>query len=260
MWENELKAMIEAAYEAEKHIKKVYAKHFAVEIKADKSPVTEADKGADEIIRTLLKNKFADYGFLTEESADSGERLTKDTIFIVDPVDGTMEFVSKNGEFTTNIALCYKHQIVASVINVPMLDTLYYAVKGEGAYRLKRSGTPELIHVSSRKKGELRALMSRSFARDEEKELIESHKNDIVAVLTKGAANKFCAIASGEAEVFYRYKGGTKEWDTAAGDLLLTEAGGFMIKPDGTSYTYNREDVYNHDGYILLNSLDNRLD
>lgn len=260
MWETELKAMIEAAYAAEKHIKAVYARPFDVEIKEDKSPVTEADKGADEIIRATLREKFPGYGFLTEESADSGERLAKDAIFIVDPVDGTTEFVSRNGEFTTNIALCYKHEIVVGVINVPMLDTLYYAIKGQGAYRMKRDEAPVAIHVSNRKKGTLRALLSRTFAREEEKALLSAHKGEVVAIITKGAANKFCAIASGEAEIFYRYKGGTKEWDTAAGDLLLTEAGGVMIKPDGTRYAYNREDVYNRDGYILLNDISNRLD
>jgi 3'(2'), 5'-bisphosphate nucleotidase len=105
MYERELAAMQKAALDAEKKIKEIYQTAFAVEIKSDNSPVTAADKGADEMIRKELHHSFPEYGLLTEESKDDPSRLQKENIFIVDPVDGTKEFVARNGEFTTNIAL-----------------------------------------------------------------------------------------------------------------------------------------------------------
>jgi len=257
MYEKELQAMIEAAYLAEVHIKKVYASAFEVEIKEDDSPVTVADKGADEIIRGYLSERFPEYGFLTEESADTGERFSHRRIFIVDPVDGTTEFVSRNGQFTTNIALCEDNEIVVGVINVPMLDRLYFAVKGEGAYRLVRGGTKERIHVSDRKTG-LKAMRSISHYTKGELAFMESHasvfEEEVEAV---GAANKFCRLAEGEKDFYYRDSPYTKEWDVAPGDLLVREAGGYMVEPDGKPFTYNRKDVYNRKGYVMANSKEN---
>ena len=119
MYEKELKAMIRAAKIAEKHILKIYSTNFEVEIKSDDSPVTEADKGADKIIREELGKEFPEYGFLTEESKDTGERFAKEDIFIVDPVDGTKDFVARDGQFCTNIALAHRGEVVAGVINLP---------------------------------------------------------------------------------------------------------------------------------------------
>ena len=107
MYEAQLAAMLKAAKDAEVEIKKIYETSFAVEIKSDNSPVTAADKTADALIRKELSRAFPDYGLLTEESKDTKERLSKRDIWIVDPVDGTKEFVARNGEFTTNIALAH---------------------------------------------------------------------------------------------------------------------------------------------------------
>ena len=112
MWELELEEMKRAALLAEKKILEVYESSFDVEFKDDDSPVTEADKEADKIIREYLHGKFPNHAFLTEESVDTKERLEAEWIFIIDPVDGTKEFVNRNGEFTTNIALCHNHEIV----------------------------------------------------------------------------------------------------------------------------------------------------
>ncbi len=258
MYQKEIEAMIKAAREAEKIIMEIYATDFAVEIKSDDSPVTAADKGADAIIREVLGKAFPTYGFLTEESRDTKKRLSKRDVFIVDPVDGTKEFVNRNGEFCTNIALAHDHEIVAGVINVPAKNTLYYASKGEGAYRIDPDGSIHKIHVSDRKDN-LRCVMSRSFLLPEEVALLNKHNDKITKSWSAGAAVKYCTIAQGDAEISFRMSQGTKEWDTAAGDILLQEAGGMMVKMDGTRYTYNREDVYNRDPYELLNSMDNFL-
>ena len=257
MYEEVVQAMIEASLEAEVWIKKVYSMDFPVEIKSDNSPVTEADKGADEIIRRYLSERFPEAGFLTEESRDDGSRRNKKAIFIVDPVDGTMEFVSRNGEFTTNIAYCVDHQIVAAVIRIPMFNVTYYAVKGQGAFKKEDGKEPERIHVSDRLSG-VRACCSISHQMPEEIAFYEAHKDRLAGdPVPCGAARKFCLVADGTFDLFVRYGGGTKEWDVAPGDLILSEAGGYMIKPDGSHYEYNREDVYNREGYILANKLEN---
>ena len=132
MYQKEIEAMIKAAREAEKIIMEIYATDFAVEIKSDDSPVTAADKGADAIIREVLGKAFPTYGFLTEESRDTKKRLSKRDVFIVDPVDGTKEFVNRNGEFCTNIALAHDHEIVAGVINVQPRIPSITPRKGKG--------------------------------------------------------------------------------------------------------------------------------
>ena len=258
MYEKELAAMIKAALDAEKVIMGVYAKPFAVEIKSDDSPVTDADKGADSLIRRELRKAFPQYAFLTEESKDDKTRLANDCVFIVDPVDGTKEFVSRNGEFCTNIALSFKHEAVVGVINIPVRHVLYFAVKGQGAFRFEDGKEPVSIHVSS-KDGNLTALRSISFFTEAEEALIRQHKDRITHVEKLGAALKFCAIAEGKAEVSYRMSPSTKEWDIAAGTIILKEAGGVIEKPDGTEYAFNRDDVYNRDGYMLANKRSNLL-
>ncbi len=258
MYEKELKSMIKAALDAEAMIKKVYAEHFDVEIKSDNSPVTAADKGADELIRKELHEKFPQYGLLTEESKDDFSRRNRDFVFIVDPVDGTKDFVSKDDEFCTNIALAYRGEAVVGVINIPMKNTLYYAVKGEGAYKLEKGKEPIRIHVSS-KKEDLTAFVSRKFLSEKETEYMKKHQDKIKRLVPLGAALKFCYIAEGKGEFSYRSGGNTKEWDIAAGDIIVKEAGGITVKPDGHPYSYNREDVYNRDGYIITNCLENAV-
>ena len=259
MYEYIAEQMLIAAMKADQWVKKIYDMDFPVEIKDDNSPVTDADKGADEIIRAYLGTLFPEAGFLTEESTDDGARFEKEGIFIVDPVDGTKEFVSRNGQFTINIAYCVNHEIVAGVIRVPMRNMSYYAIKGKGAFRKADGKDPVRIHVSSRKE-RLRVCCSISHNLDSEKAFYESHRDllegEPVAV---GAARKFCLIAEGIYDLSVRFSGGTKEWDVAAGDIILSEAGGVMVEPDGGKLTYNREDVHNRKGYILANCMENAM-
>jgi 3''-Phosphoadenosine 5''-phosphosulfate (PAPS) 3''-phosphatase len=258
MYEKELAAMIKAALNAEEGILRVYSKPFEVELKEDNSPVTEADRFADNSIRQELGAAFPAYSFLTEESKDDKSRLKNDFVFIVDPVDGTKEFVSRNGEFCTNIALVYRHEVVAGVINIPTKKVLYYAVKGQGAFKLEKGKNPVRIHVSS-KDSNLIALRSVSFFNEKEEALIRLHKDRITKIEALGAALKFCAIAEGLADISYRVGSGTKEWDIAAGTIILKEAGGVIKKFDGTEYAFNRDDVYNREGYMLANKVSNLL-
>lgn len=256
MFEQELLAMQKAALDAEEWILKVYHENFEVEIKNDNSPVTAADKGADELIRKELKEKFPTYAFLTEESKDDLARRDNDYVFIVDPVDGTKDFVARDNEFCTNIALAYRGEAVVGVINIPMKNVMYYAIKGQGAYKLEKGKKPVQIHVSD-KTNDLACFVSRSFLNEDEKALINSHRDLIKEVIPLGAALKFCYIAEGKGEVSFRISPNTKEWDIAAGDIILSEAGGIMAKPDGSKYGYNRLDVHNKEGYHLANRKEN---
>ena len=254
-----LQEAIKATRLAGEGIMAIYATDFAVEIKEDDSPVTQADKQADALIREYLGKRFPEIGFLTEESIDTKDRLRQKAIWIVDPVDGTQDFVNRTGDFTTNVALCVDHQIVIGVINCPALRKTYYAVKGGGAFVMDEEGNSARIHVSNRKEG-LRYMCSVSHYNEKEKAFYAAHADRFLGEpKAVGAALKFCLLAEGKFDYFIRISGGTKEWDVAAGDILVHEAGGIMCEPSKKKFAYNREDVYNRNGYVMANSQDNLM-
>lgn len=258
MYEKELQAMIKVAQLSGDIIMEVYRKGFEVEIKDDDSPVTEADKRADAFIIESLQKEFPDYGFLTEETPDNEERLSKEFVWIIDPLDGTKEFVNFRGEFATCIALCKGHDIVASVINCPAQNVLFYATENGGAWRLPRFGKPTQIHVNN-KTQQITVLRSVSFFNPMEQELIDKHPEKIGLVFARGAAQKFCLVAEGLAEASYRIRGNTKEWDLAAGTLLIKEAGGIMVDHEGKPLKFNKPNVYFKEGYRFANCRENLL-
>jgi len=257
MWEIELLEAMNAAMRARSAIMEIYGMPFDVEIKDDASPVTLADRQADEIITNYLKSAFPGHAFLTEESRDDKTRLYNDFVWIIDPVDGTKDFIAKNGEFTTNIALSYKHEIVVGVIMLPATNEIYYASKGNGSYRA-HDGVVTRIHVNE-KLDNLTVLLSRFHVNENEKAMIAKHADKIKNRETFGSCLKACRIASGLAELSYRLSAGTKEWDTAASQLIVVEAGGVYVKPDLTTIKYNRDDVYNREGYVIANRIENVL-
>lgn len=247
----------QAALLAKEVILAVYQQPFFVEQKSDASPVTEADKQADAVISSYLKQRYPAFGFLTEETDDSRDRLKKDYVWVVDPVDGTKDFIAKNDEFTINIALIYRHQVIAGLIMIPVTGETYYASKDEGAF-YRHQGVDTRLHVSS-KISELTVLTSRFHTQPIERKMIAQHQDKITKIASFGSAIKACKIAQGLAEISYRLSPGTKEWDTAASDILITEAGGFFLKPNQQKYSYNREDVRNLEGYLIVNRMENFL-
>lgn len=257
MWEKELNSAIEAGKSAIKYILEIYNSNFDVEFKNDNSPVTKADKISDKIIRDYLSKEYPTYSFLTEESFDDLTRLKNDYVWIVDPLDGTQEFITKNNQFTINIALSYKHKIVVGVILVPVTGEIYFASKGNGAFRIKNSVT-ENIHVS-KKNDNLTVLMSVSHKVREEEIMLKKHSDVIKNSFEVGASLKACLIAEGTADLSYRLSSGTKEWDTAASQCIVEESGGLLVKPNGEPLSYNREDVYNREGFIIANKKENIL-
>ena len=138
---------------------------------------------------------------------------------------------------------------------IPAKGDIYYALKGEGAYHIYPNGETKRIHVND-KTDDLTLLTSRFHSSDFEKGL-PSLDHRIKHVEANGSSIKACKIAEGLAEIHYRLNEGTKEWDIAPIDLIVKEAGGYFIKPDGSNYQYNKKDVYNHEGYIITNKLEN---
>ncbi len=242
------------AVKAGKAILEIYNSDFKVDYKEDDSPLTKADSISDEIILEGLKKAFPDIPVLSEESQDNLIRLENEWCFIVDPLDGTKEFIKRNGEFTVNIALVHEGRSVTGVIYVPVKEELFFAQKGKGAF-YKKDGTVKRIKVSDRTEN-IRLVMSRSHASDKLKAIIE--KNNIKDIKRAGSSIKGCLVAMGEAEVYYRF-GPTMEWDTAAMQCIVEEAGGIFRQMDDSEMTYNRKDSVNRKGFYVLNSLQNKL-
>lgn len=252
----ELDVALDAAIKSKEIILKYYHSNFDVEIKDDNSPVTNADKDSDKLIREILHNEFPNYAFLTEESVDDKSRLNNDYVWIVDPVDGTKDFINKDDEFTTNIALSYKHEVVLGVVSIPAKNEIYYAIKGEGAYHIDSDGNIKRISVNN-KTQDLICLTSVFHTNENDLKIIEKHKGKIKEIQKCGSSIKACRIADGSAEISFRTTNGTKEWDTAAFQIIVEEAGGYVVKPNGERILYNRDDVFNREGYYIVNRLDN---
>lgn len=258
MFEKELQVALEAAKKTIPTILEIYnSRELGVEIKEDNSPVTKADKAADKIIREYLHEHFPSYALLTEESVDDKSRLENDYVWIVDPIDGTKEFVAHSDEFTVNIGLAYKHETVLGVIIIPVTGEIYYASKGHGAF-YQKDGKTFKIHCNSRV-NDITTLVSRFHSNADEQAMIKKHSDRIKHQKVVGASIKGCVIAKGDAEMSYRFSNNTKEWDTCAMQAIVEEAGGLILKFDGTPIRYNREDVYNRGGYVICNCKENFL-
>ena len=257
MWEEQLEAAIEAGVKAIKGILEIYNTDFSVEIKDDNSPVTMADKNADKVIRDYLHKKFPTYAFLTEESTDDVSRLDNDFVWIVDPVDGTKDFVAKDGGFTTNIALAYKHEAVVGVVVVPLTGEVYFAAKGLGAF-YRKDGLTKRIHVNDKIEN-ITVYKSVFHSKPNEDAVIEKHSDKIAKIEKWGSALKACRIAQGLGELTYRLSDGTKEWDTAASQVIIEQAGGVFLTPARERIMYNRVDVHNREGYVICNRIENFL-
>ena len=260
MYERELQVALNAVNSVRNLILDIYnSDNLGVEIKEDNSPVTRADKAADKKIREILSTAFPLYSLLTEESVDDKSRLNNDYVWIVDPIDGTKDFVARNDQFTVNIGLSYKHKAVLGVILIPVTGEIYYAVEGLGAYYLKdKNAKPVKIHCN-KKTHDVTTLVSNFHSNQTEMNMIAKHSDVIKHQIKVGATIKGCLIARGDAEMSYRFSSNTKEWDTCAMQVLVEQADGHLLKFDGTPICYNRIHVYNRDGYIICNVKENFL-
>ena len=256
--EKELQVSKEAAVLAGKAIMEIYnSEDFGVEYKKDNSPLTLADKAANKVIVEMLKDSFPEYAILSEEEKDDLKRLENDFCFVVAPLDGTKEFITRNGQFTVNIALSYKHKSVMGVIYVPVTQELYYGSKDKGSY-LEKDGQVVKLRVNheNKAKNQLNVVMSNSHGCEEMENLIK--KYELKNLVKAGSSLKGCMIAKGEADVYYRHNP-TMEWDTAAMQCIVEEAGAIFMQMDDTPMLYNRTDCLNSKGFYIINKAENKL-
>lgn len=228
-------------------IMRVYgARDFAVQRKEDNSPLTLADLESQRHIIAGLTELTPDIPILSEESAQApwAERMNWRELWVVDPLDGTREFVKRNGEFTVNIALVVEHEPVLGMIAAPALGLLYWGAAGIGAFSHHEGAQSVPIKVSP-PQNPLRVVGSRSHlsaATADYLARLGSH-----AMTGIGSSLKFCMLAEGKADLYPRF-GPTSEWDTAAGQALLEAAGGHVTRLDGHRLRYNcRDSVINGD-------------
>jgi 3'(2'), 5'-bisphosphate nucleotidase len=217
--------------------------------KNDGSPLTLADKLSHQIMEKNLLTFSPDLPILSEEGANISYEIRKNwqSYWCLDPLDGTKEFLKRNGEFAICLALVSGKEAVAGFIAAPVSGEIFYGFKGAGAFKIDKNDNEVRINTSQ-KTHHLRAVGSRSHASKEDEIFLAQFS--IETFLAKGSALKFCAIAEGEADFYYR-SGPTMEWDTAAGQAILEAAGGKMLFLDGEHFTHNKENLLNPSFYCL---------
>jgi 3'(2'), 5'-bisphosphate nucleotidase len=221
-------------------IMRVYEGDFAVQRKSDDSPLTLADLESQRVIQEGLASLTPGVPVLSEESAQApwDERRSWRELWVVDPLDGTREFVKRNGEFTINIALVVDHEPVLGVISAPAIGIVYWGAVGVGAFR-RRPGEPQTRIGISKSTEPVRVVGSRSHGSRETEEYLARLGTHVQTGV--GSSLKFCLIAEGSADLYPRF-GPTSEWDTAAGQAVLESAGGHVTSLDGRRLTYNRRE------------------
>lgn len=240
-----LPAVMDIADAAGREIMRIYESGFSVTLKQDRSPRTEADLAAQRLIGERLSRLTPQWPMLGEESAPEvfAQRRAWSTLWLVDPLDGTREFVKRNGEFSVNIALVEDGEPVLGVVSGPARSLLYAASRGGGAYRRGADGICRRIHVQLPAAAPLRVLGSRSFG--DAKLDRELQTLGPTLRISLGSALKFGLLAEGGGDLYVR-RGPTSEWDTAAGHALVLEAGGCVVDLAGRPLRYNvRDDVIN---------------
>lgn len=224
------------AREAGAAIMDIYGHDFRSWTKNDASPLTEADLRADAVIRECLIRLFPDIPILSEESTHAISTVAGE-FFLVDPLDGTREFIKRNGEFTVNIALIREGHPVVGVVDAPALGLQYLAAKGLGTLRRNSSGGETRLTLSARKSGHpLRVIGSRSHLTPATETWLQQ-LGEPYEFLAAGSSLKFCRIAEGAADVYPRF-GPTSQWDTAAGQCILESLGGRVTDLDGVPLRY----------------------
>ncbi len=247
----DIEKIIDLARSAGDEIMKIYAQDFSVELKGDNSPLTQADKKSNSIIIKGLTELYPEIPIISEETKLTAyeERKGWQTYWLVDPLDGTKEFIKKNGEFTVNIALMTDGRPVLGVVYAPAQNKMWYGMMGEGSYFVSEDGSK----VSLKKGGNWRdmdkvnVVASRSHLSDETLQFVEDLKKEgkQVDFISSGSSLKFCLVAEGRADVYPRFAP-TMEWDTAAGQAVVEIAGGTVLNWNTKKrLEYNKENLLN---------------
>ncbi len=255
-----LQSIIRISKAAGDAILHIYAQDFSVLEKDDTSPLTEADLASHHIIIDALKALTPDIPVLSEESNDilqTGEWRKWNTYWLIDPLDGTKEFVKRNGEFTVNIALIKNNQSVLGVVHVPVSNITYAGAKELGSFKLDNDNTDlnidTKIRVEQHPQVPYRIVASRSHQSESLKEYLQAvGEHEIVAM---GSSLKFCLLAEGKADCYPRF-GLTCEWDTAAAQAVVEAAGGHVSNLDGSDLRYNTKDEILNPFFMVTASSD----
>ena len=248
---SELDVAIEAAYEAGNSILEIYEGKYETFTKSDDSPITEADLKSNEIIKAILSK--TNHKILSEEDKDDQKRLSEEIIWIVDPLDGTSDFIDKTGEFTVMIALIKNKKPIIGVIGWPTEKTIFAAQKGGGAFRFSKGKWEEISVTKVSELSKCKAVGSRHHLSEKERMFIK--KLGIKNFTSIGSSLKVGKISSGEAEAYITTTNKMKEWDSAASYCLISEAGGKMTDMSGNDITYNNKIVNHQNGILVTNGL-----
>jgi len=238
------------AKKAGDEIIRIYQQDFKIEFKKDNSPLTKADIKSNEIIVNDLKYLYPDIPILSEENKQIPYKIRKDWeyFWLIDPLDGTKEFVKKNVEFTVNIALIYKNIPILGVIYAPVLNLLYYAQKDKGAFKQEKNKKPQRLLIYKHTNNDIiKVIVSKSHYNQETKGFVNNLKNQYknIEFINIGSSLKFCLIAEGKADIYPRLAP-TMEWDTAAGQAIVEQAGGKTLKFNiQESLKYNKQNLLN---------------
>lgn len=247
----DINAILNIAVEAGKAILTVYDNEadFEVSTKSDSSPLTKADKIANDLICLELQKLYPSIPILSEEgkSIPYEERKNWEMYWCVDPLDGTKEFIKRNGEFTVNIALIHNNLPVLGVIYIPVQNLLYYGNEASGSWK-QTPGEDSLQISVINKKADWTAAVSRSHADGEEKAILS--KYPIVNFIAVGSSLKFCLLAEGKAQIYLR-TGPTMEWDTAAGHAIALFSGCHIHTLAGKEMLYNKISLLN-EGFLCI--------
>lgn len=229
------------ALDAGRHILEIYETDFAVEHKDDKSPLTAADMASHKAIVAGLQRLTPEIPILSEESASIpfAERSTWQRYWLIDPLDGTREFIKRNGEFTVNIALIHDGRAELGIVHVPVSGMTYFACAGGGAFKQQAGQAAEAIHVRKLRQGPVMVAGSRSHSGDSLLRFLD--KLGPHELVSMGSALKLCLVAEGTADVYPRL-GLTSEWDTAAAQCVVEAAGGKVTGLDMQPLLYNTKD------------------
>ena len=243
--------VIAVARVAAAEILAIYQSEFAVRHKDDRSPLTAADLAAHHCIVDGLRKLTPDIPVLSEESAGitTAQRRGWSTLWLVDPLDGTREFVKRNGEFTVNIALIEHGVTTYGVVQAPVTGALWHGGQRDGAFRRDGDGGDQTLRVRAPAAAPLRVAASRSH-RDERTALFIERMGEIEPI-GLGSSLKFCRLAEGGIDVYPRF-GPTSEWDTAAAQAVLEGAGGAVLDLQGRPFRYNQRDTLLNGEFVAL--------
>jgi len=248
-----IEQLIKISKEAGKAILEVYNSDFDYELKEDLSPLTKADTASHNIICERLEALTPDIPILSEENCDIPFNIRSlwKQYWLVDPLDGTKEFLKRNGEFTVNIALIKNGRPILGVIYVPVNNEIFYGYKDGGSFYEKGKNSAKKIEVANDYQGPIRIVSSRSHTNKQLISFIKNIKNK--KVLSIGSSLKFCLIASGKADIYPRF-GPTSEWDTAAGDAIVKFAGGSIMTEKKEELIYNQKESLLNPNFIAYSN------